>query len=115
MNDTIAVGNYEIDIHNPEGSGTSHYYFKAGEYYTIPYRALLPKNTKNLIVAGRCISVTHEVQASVRIMPIVCTIGQAAGMAAAVAKKQGVDVGQVNVTELQNRLIADGAFLGQQE
>ena len=115
FDDTIAVGYYEIDIHNPEGSGTSHYYFKAGEYYTIPYRALLPKNTKNLIVAGRCISVTHEVQASVRIMPIVCTIGQAAGMAAAVAKKQGVDVGQVNVTELQNRLIADGAFLGQQE
>lgn len=41
--------------------------------------------------------------------------GGFAGVAAAVAKKQGVDVGQVNVTELQNRLIADGAFLGQQE
>ena len=33
--DRIAAGNYDIDIHNPEGSGTSHYYFPAGTWYTI--------------------------------------------------------------------------------
>ena len=34
--DGIAACNYEIDIHNPEGSGTSHYFFPDGDYYTIP-------------------------------------------------------------------------------
>ncbi len=35
---SIAACNYDIDILNPEGSGTTHHYFKAGEYYTIPCR-----------------------------------------------------------------------------
>ena len=80
--DAIAAGNYEIDIHNPEGSGTSHYYFPAGEYYTVPYRSLVVRDADNLLVAGRCISCDHEAQASVRIMPICCATGQAAGTAA---------------------------------
>lgn len=41
--DTIALGNYEIDIHNPEGEGTTHHYFKRDEYYNIPYRCLIPQ------------------------------------------------------------------------
>ena len=68
--DTIAVGNYEIDIHNPEGTGTTLYYFNGGEYYKIPYRSLLPKEYDNLLVAGRCLSATHEAHSAVRIMPI---------------------------------------------
>lgn len=76
--DAIALGNYDIDIHNPEGSGTSHYYFKSGEYYTIPYRSLLPKEYDNMLVAGRCISTTHEAQASIRIMAICACLGEAA-------------------------------------
>ncbi|MDD6308976.1 MAG: FAD-dependent oxidoreductase, partial [Clostridia bacterium] len=40
--DRIAASNYDIDIHNPEGSGTSHHYFEKGTYYTIPYRSLVP-------------------------------------------------------------------------
>ena len=63
--DAIAVANYDIDIHNPEGAGTSHYYFAPGDWYEIPYRCLVPKGFKNLLVAGRCISSTHEAQASV--------------------------------------------------
>lgn len=50
--DGIAACNYDIDIHNPEGTGTSHYYFKESTYYTIPYRSLMPKNIKNLLAAG---------------------------------------------------------------
>lgn len=42
---------FEHGIHNPEGTGTSHYYFKEGTYYTIPYRSLMPKNIKNLLAA----------------------------------------------------------------
>lgn len=84
--DSIARGNYDIDIHNPSGTGTSHYFFNDGKYYTIPYRSLLPVEYDNLLVAGRCISATHEAQASVRIMPTCCCLGQAAGTAAIALK-----------------------------
>ena len=112
FDDAIAAGNYDIDIHNPEGAGTSHYYFGDGEYYTIPYRSLLPKNADNLLVAGRCISSTHEAQASYRIMPIVTTLGQAAGVAAAVSLKQNVLPKEADIREIQRILRENGAFLG---
>ena len=107
--DAIALGNYDIDIHNPAGTGTSHYLFPDGQYYTVPYRCLVPSNTQNLLVTGRCISVTHEAQASIRIMPIVCCLGQAAGVAAAVAVKDKADVRQVNVPKVQALLKNTGA------
>ncbi|MDY3928313.1 MAG: FAD-dependent oxidoreductase [Clostridia bacterium] len=109
--DSIAAANYDIDIHNPEGSGTSHHYFKPGEYYTIPYRCLTPKRTKNLLVAGRCISSTHEAQASYRVMPICCCLGEAAGMAAAQAFKEHTDVKSINIKILQKNLKENGAFI----
>ena len=110
--DAIAAGNYDIDIHNPSGSGTSHYIFPDGQYYTIPYRALLPLHADNLLVAGRCISATHEAQASIRIMPIVTCLGQAAGVAAAVAHRTGTALAEVDVTHIQADLRAAGAFFG---
>jgi hypothetical protein len=110
--DGIAACNYDIDIHNPEGSGTSHYYFGDGEYYTIPYRSLVPLGVNNLLVAGRCISSTHEAQASYRIMPVCCTLGEAAGAAVAVACKGGaVAMKNVNVKRVQEILRANGAFI----
>ncbi len=112
FDDAIAAGNYDIDIHNPEGAGTSHYYFKEGEYYTIPYRSLLPIGADNLLVAGRCISSTHEAQASYRILPIVTTLGQAAGVAAAVSVKEGVIPKEASIREIQRILKENGAFLG---
>ena len=90
FDDGIAACNYDIDIHNPEGTGTSHYYFPAGEYYTIPYRSLIPKSAENLLVAGRCISSDHGAQASYRIMPVVCCIGEAAGSAVGLAVKNKI-------------------------
>ena len=112
FDDSIAAGNYDIDIHNPEGSGTSHYFFKDGEYYTIPYRSLIPKRADNLLVAGRCISSTHEAQASYRVMTIVTTLGQAAGVAAAVSIRQHVSPKDADIKEIQRILKEGGAFLG---
>lgn len=109
--DGIALGNYDIDIHNPSGSGTSHYYFKAGEYYSIPYRSLLPKEFDNLLVAGRCISATHEAQASVRIMPICACLGEAAGSAIAVAKQTNTNTHTLDVNILREKLKSNGAIL----
>lgn len=107
--DSIAVGNYDIDIHNPAGSGTSHYYFPRGQYYTIPYRTLVPVEKDNLLVAGRCISATHEAQASIRIMPICCCLGEAAGEAAVLAAENGQNVAEISVATLQKRLTENGA------
>ncbi len=109
--DSIALGNYDIDIHNPTGTGTSHRFFGAGEYYTIPYRSLLPKEFNNLLVAGRCLSATHEAQASVRIMPTCACLGQAVGTAAAVAFKSEKNAHTVDVKALQNKLVENGAVL----
>lgn len=112
FDDAISACNYDIDIHNPEGSGTSHYYFPEGKYYTVPYRSLIPKNVTNMLVAGRCISSDHGAQASYRIMPSVCCIGEAAGVAIGLASKNACDVRNINVSELQKILKDNNAFIG---
>lgn len=110
--DAIAACNYDIDIHNPEGTGTSHYYFGSGEYYTIPYRSLIPKGVSNMLVAGRCISSDHGAQASYRIMPVVCCLGEAAGSAIALAAKNNLTVREINIKELQSTLKEHNAYIG---
>lgn len=109
--DSIALGNYDIDIHSPTGSGTSHYYFPEGQYYTIPYRVLIPKDMSNLLLAGRCVSTTHEAQASIRIMPIVACLGQAAGQAVAIANEAQLAVKDISIEALQESLKSQGVVL----
>lgn len=109
--DVIAIGNYSIDIHSPTGTGTELYCFGPGEYYEIPYRALLPREYDNLLVAGRCISATHKAQSAIRIMPICATLGEAAGNAVALAKKAGQRAQDIDVRALQHLLRQNGAVL----
>lgn len=109
FDDSIAVCNYDIDIHSPDGSGTSHYYFPKGEYYAIPYRCLVPKNTANLLVAGRCVSADHDAQASLRIMPTCATLGEAAGVAASLVVENSCSVRDVDVDALRSILRENGA------
>lgn len=109
--DAIAVANYDIDIHNPEGTGTSHYYFGKGEWYEIPYRCLLPKDCENLLVAGRCISSDHEAQASYRIMPYCAELGQAAGAAVSVALQDKMPLRDIDIQKLQSILKQEGFVL----
>ncbi|MBE6657448.1 MAG: FAD-dependent oxidoreductase [Ruminococcaceae bacterium] len=114
FDDAIAAGNYDIDIHNPEGSGTSHYYFPEGTWYTIPYRSLIPRaaDCDNLLVGGRCISCDHEAQASIRIMPICATTGEAAGIGASVAIDGGTTVQNADTAKIQAILTETGAYTG---
>lgn len=109
--DGIAVANYDIDIHNPEGAGTSHYYFGKGEWYEIPYRCLIPKDMDNLLVAGRCISSTHEAQASYRVMPFCSELGQAAGTAISLAKESGKPLRDIHIPTLQDILRSEGFLI----
>lgn len=108
--DAVAAGNYDIDIHNPEGSGTSHYFFPAGEYYTIPLSSLIAKDADNLFIAGRCISCDHEAQASIRIMPICCATGHAAGVAAAVACSSNVPAKSVDTAKVQSLIKSQNGY-----
>jgi len=109
--DTIALGNYKIDIHNPLGSGTEFYHFKEGEFYKIPYRSLLPKEYDNMLVAGRCLSAEHAAHSAVRIMPICACMGEAAGVACAVAREAGANLQNVDIKTLRAELIKNGAAI----
>lgn len=107
--DSIALGNYDVDIHSPDGTGTYIRKFDRSEYYYVPYRSLLPKEYDNLLVAGRCLSATHSAHSSVRIMPICASLGEAAGVAVSLAKKNGQNTHTVNIPMLQQRLRELGA------
>jgi hypothetical protein len=111
FDDAVARSAYPIDLHNPSGAGTTTHRLAPGESYEIPYRCLVPVNREQLLVAGRCISTTHEALASTRLTPTVMTLGQAAGTAAALALQERVNVGDVDTSELRARLIADGVLL----
>ena len=86
--------------------------YQKGESYGIPYRVLIPKGIKNLLVPGRALSADQVAQASVRIMPACFVTGQAAGIAAGLASDG--DVRNISIKELQNRLVNIGAIIGKQ-
>ncbi|WP_313155663.1 FAD-dependent oxidoreductase [Lacrimispora sp.] len=109
--DAIAMGGYPIDIHSPDGGTMEHHYLKKDSWYSIPYRCLYTNELDNLLVAGRCISATHEACAAVRVTPILMAISEGAGTAAAIAAKQGIGVAAIDVVQLQNLLKDHGAFL----
>ncbi len=98
--DSVAVGCYNVDIHSPDGSGTTIKKIPAGKWYHIPYRTLLPQKADNLLVAGRTISSTHEAQSAYRVLPIVANIGEAAGLAAALAKAESASLAEVPIDKL---------------
>jgi hypothetical protein len=109
--DAIARGAYPVDIHNPAGSGTVLKRLPPGEAYDIPLRALIPKGLDYVLVAGRCISGTHEAHSSYRVMPISMATGQAAGVCAALAAQRGVPTQAVDAADVQVELIRQGANL----
>jgi len=111
--DVIARGCYGIDIHcaDPSGCGVVGLKLKEGESYDIPYRCLVPLGVENLLLAGRCISVSHVALGSVRIMPIASGTGHAAGAAAALCVKRGVTPRELPYDVLKQTLISQGANL----
>ncbi len=109
--DAVARSAYPIDIHNPSGSGTTTFRLPPGGAYEIPYRCLLPERVDALLVAGRCISTTHEALASTRLTPTVMTLGQAAGTAAAMCVRDGIRPRDVPAEALRSALVRDGVDL----
>lgn len=108
--DAIAQCGAPIEDHHA-GSGTRWEYIPENNTYDIPYRCLLPLNVANLLIAGRCLSASHDAHASVRSMGQCMAMGQAAGLAAALAVAARQTPRQLSVRALQARLLADGVLL----
>jgi len=113
--DAIGVNGWPVEAHV---AGDVEFRFAPADsrgFNQLPYRMLVPEIVPNLLVVGRCASMTQGGQSSGRVTGPCFAMGQAAGTAAALALGAGVAVGDVDVTALQARLIADGAYLGTEE
>ncbi|WP_121743442.1 FAD-dependent oxidoreductase [Natronorubrum halophilum] len=116
-NDSIAIAEYPLDSHGcrkecqtgsqPEG------FFYASQVTRpsqIPYRSLLPETVDNLLVPV-ALSTTHVSYGTIRLEPTWMHIGESAGFAAAQAVSNGVNPGDIDVSRLQTRLVANGIMI----
>ena len=85
--------------------GMSHWRFH------IPYRVMLPEKVKNLLVAGRAVSGTKLASGALRVSVACMEMGEAAGVAAAMAAKEGISPDEIDVTALQKILVDGGAII----
>lgn len=108
FDDRIAVYGFGMDVHARSESESGNFKIEVAERYYVPYRALIPKGCRNLLVAGKTLSCESQAVGGMRCMPAAMAMGQAAGIAATMA---GEDVRDVDVPTLQNALLAEGAIL----
>ena len=108
--DVVAKCGAPIEDHHA-GGDTVWEYLPDGETYDIPYRCLVPQKVEGLLVAGRCLSADHDAHASVRSMGQCMAMGQAVGVAAALAVKNSKEPREVNKNVLQNELRTVGAVI----
>lgn len=119
FDDVVALGGFFVDIHNYQGSSELAFdpgrgvFMKDNGYYDIPYRCFVPQRVESLLVAGRSLSASHEAQASARVMGTCLAMGHGVGVAAALAVQAGVAVRSVNVRQVQETLLRQGAYLGE--
>ncbi|MDF2720583.1 MAG: FAD-dependent oxidoreductase, partial [Paenibacillus sp.] len=107
--DGIAKGCFPIDIHSPHDK--TNVWMELEDAYDIPYRSLLPVGLDNVLLAGRNISATHEAMASSRVQSHCMAMGQAAGVAAAMAAERKETTREIQMAELQQRLRSQGAIV----
>jgi len=107
--DAVAYAYYPIDLHTPQGVRPQH--LKEGTVPTIPLGALVPKGSKNLMVAGRCISSDRLANSALRVQASCMAMGQAAGAACALAVQLGSTPGGVPLERLRRVLAEHGAIL----
>jgi hypothetical protein len=112
--DGIARCGAPIEDHH-DGRDTRWSYIPNSGTYTIPYRALLPRNRDGILVAGRCLSATHDAHASARSIGTCMAMGQAAGSAAALAAREDLTPRRVPIARLLELLDAQGADFGQRQ
>jgi hypothetical protein len=120
FDDVVAYGGWTMDDHHPLGfwSAKAGYpstiFHECPTPFGIPYRILYSADIDNLMCAGRNASCTHTAMSATRVMATCCTMGQAAGTAAALAVRQGCsprEVGRRHLAALQQALLRDDCYL----
>lgn len=106
--DGIAKSSWPIELHRGEAPILV---WLTNNYYEIPYDAMVPKNFKNLLVAGRCIDAEHQALASSRVTAQCFAMGHAAGIAAKIAIEKEIGFDFIDGVELRQALNQDGACL----
>jgi glycine/D-amino acid oxidase-like deaminating enzyme len=113
FDDTVGVNGWPIENHKAGDVEWRWPDIPASRGFNqLPYRMLVPRGSRNLLVAGRCASMSHEGQSAARVSGGCFVMGQAAGTAAHLAIAQNADCGDIAVTTLQDTLERDGAYLG---
>jgi hypothetical protein len=112
FDDAVTFCAFGVDIHEPApGAGIPSGHGARMKAYEIPYRCLLPEGVEHLLVAGRCISGSHEAHASYRVTGTCMGMGQAAGLAAAWAAAENRPPSTLPAAELRRRLLDRGVGL----
>jgi hypothetical protein len=114
--DSVGVNGWPIEAHV---AGDVIFEFppipESRGFNELPYRMLLPQGVDNLLVAGRCASMTHEGQSAARVSGACFAMGEAAGVAAALSLSGNTSPGQIAVEKLQQVLKQQGAFIGRDQ
>ncbi|MEN2282730.1 FAD-dependent oxidoreductase [Algoriphagus sp. SE2] len=109
----IAVGDYTIDHHHKKNLDAPAIDFIKIRVpsYNLPLGALIPKNHTALILAEKSISVSNIVNGATRLQPVVLGIGHAAGVLAALAIKEGKELNEISIREVQTVLLSQNAYI----
>jgi FAD dependent oxidoreductase len=116
FDDSIGVNGWPIEAHV---AGDVIFKFplipRARGYNELPYRMLVAERIDNLLVAGRCASMTQEGQSAARVSGACFAMGEAAGLAAAIALSGNTLPREIAVERLQQALKEQGAFVGRDQ
>jgi len=115
--DAVAYGGWPMDVHAVEGMLNEieepTVWNKVNGVYSIPYRCLYSKNIRNLFLGGRAISCSHAAFSSTRVMGTCAVVGQAVGVAAALAAKRREEPRMLlnDIKVLQQELLKDDCYI----
>ncbi len=112
FDDAVAQTNYPVDIHGFGDEFTNEHVEgieNEKPYFEIPFGSLVVRDLDNVFVAGRCIGCDFFVQAAIRIIPTVRATGEAAGIAAAICAKEGMNAHEVDGVRVHNTMVEHGA------
>jgi ribulose 1,5-bisphosphate synthetase/thiazole synthase len=110
FDDAVACSAWPVEEHGA-GRATKWVFLEPGSYYQLPYRMMLPAGVSGLLVAGRCSSASHDAHASMRVAAVCMALGEAAGVAAAMACASGEALDAIDTALLQRQLLKQGAIL----
>jgi hypothetical protein len=96
-----------------DGADTKWQYLPEGRTVGIPYRTLIPRNSKNILVAGRCFSASHVAHSSVRSMAQCMAMGEAAGVAAALCAERNISPVELDTALLRKTLLQQSVIINE--